>query len=79
MSAGPRTHGPMEVRSIMPGRIAALLVAEGQEVKAGQGLVVVEAMKMENEIPSPKSGRVGRVRVRPGEVVEAGAVLLSVE
>jgi biotin carboxyl carrier protein len=71
--------GRVDVRSVMPGRIAALLVKEGDRVKAGQGVVVVEAMKMENELPAPKDGRISAVRVRAGETVEAGAVLMSVE
>jgi len=76
---GHHVDGRVEVRSIMPGRVTALLVAQGQAVKAGQGLVVVEAMKMENEIPAPKQGTITSVRVKPGETVEAGAVLLTVD
>ena len=78
-SGPPVLEGPVEVRAIMPGRITALLVKEGQEVRSGQGVVVVEAMKMENELLAPKEGRVTRIRVRPGETVEAGAGLLTVE
>ncbi|HYS77784.1 MAG TPA: acetyl-CoA carboxylase biotin carboxyl carrier protein subunit, partial [Candidatus Dormibacteraeota bacterium] len=59
--------------------IVALLAREGQEVTAGQGVVVVEAMKMENELPAPKGGRVTRIRVRPGDTVEAGAGLFTVD
>ncbi len=70
--------GPVEVRAIMPGKITALLVKEGEEVRSGQGVVVVEAMKMENELPAPKDGRVTRIRVRLGETVEAGAPLFTV-
>ena len=77
--ARPAREGPVDVRAIMPGRIRALLVHEGDSVKSGQGVVVVEAMKMENEIPAPKDGRVSRVRVRPGDTVEAGAALFTVE
>jgi biotin carboxyl carrier protein len=79
--AGPghEIEGRVEVRSIMPGRVTALLVVQGQAVKSGQGLVVVEAMKMENEIPAPKDGTITSVRVKPGETVEAGAVLLTVD
>src|SRR5256885_2049822 len=73
--APPVLEGPVEVRAIMPGKIAALLVEEGQEVRSGQGVLVVEAMKMENELLAPKDGRVTRIRVRPGETVEAGAAL----
>ena len=72
-------EGPVEVRAVMPGKIAALLVQEGQEVRAGQGVLVVEAMKMENELGAPKDGRVSRIRVRPKDTVEAGAVLFVVE
>ena len=75
----PVLEGPVEVRAIMPGKITALLVKEGQEVRSGQGVVVVEAMKMENELLAPKEGRVTRIRVRPGETVEAGAGLFTVE
>ena len=67
------------MRAIMPGRITTLLVKEGQEVRSGQGVLVVEAMKMENELLAPKEGRVTRIRVRPGETVEAGAGLFTVE
>ena len=75
----PVLEGPVEVRAIMPGRITTLLVKEGQEVRSGQGVLVVEAMKMENELLAPKDGRVTRIRVRPGETVEAGAALFTVE
>ena len=78
-SARPDVEGPVEVRAIMPGKVAALLVKEGQEVKSGQGVVVVEAMKMENELVSPKEGRVTRIRVRPGETVESGSALFIIE
>jgi biotin carboxyl carrier protein len=71
-------EGPVEVRAIMPGKVTALLVKEGEEVRLGQGVVVVEAMKMENELPAPKDGRVTRIQVRPGETVEAGAPLFTV-
>jgi biotin carboxyl carrier protein len=77
--APPVLEGPVEVRAIMPGKITAFLVKEGQEVRSGQGVLVVEAMKMENELLAPKDGRVTRIRVRPGETVEAGAALFTVE
>lgn len=71
--------GPVEVRAIMPGKIAALLAPEGETVRSGQGVVVVEAMKMENEMVSPRDGRITSIRVRPGETVETGVVLFVVE
>lgn len=63
----------------MPGKVVRVLVASGDEVKTRQGLVVVEAMKMENELRSPKDGRVKDVRVQQGMSVEAGRVLVVVE
>jgi pyruvate carboxylase subunit B len=62
----------------MPGKIVRVLVGEGQAVEAHQGLVVVEAMKMQNEIPSPKAGVVERVLVREGDTVEHGQGLVVV-
>lgn len=78
--SGPlQQEGRVEVCSVMPGRVSAVLVREGEEVVAGQGLIVVEAMKMENEIRAPKAGRIVAVDVRTGETVEARAVLISLE
>jgi len=68
-----------EVTSIMPGKVVRVLVAAGDEVQAGQGLVVVEAMKMENEIGAPRPGRVKEVAVVPGTTVESGAKLVVLE
>ncbi len=63
----------------MPGRVVRVLVAAGDTVAARQGVVVVEAMKMENELRSPKAGRVKDVAVTPGTSVEAGRVLIVIE
>jgi biotin carboxyl carrier protein len=63
----------------MPGKIVAVLVGEGDAVEKGQGLVIVEAMKMENEVRSPIAGDVKEIKVKPGDTVEGGAVLLIVE
>jgi len=71
--------GPEGVVSVMPGRVVRVLVSPGDEVKTGQGLVVVEAMKMENEICAPRAGRIMAVHVEPGRAVEAGAILLVIE
>jgi len=68
--------GPAAIRAVMPGKVVTILAGEGTDVLAGQGLVVVEAMKMENEITAPRAGRVTEVKVRPGEAVEAGATLV---
>jgi biotin carboxyl carrier protein len=78
-SGNLKRHGNVDVRSTMPGRVTAVLVKEGETIRAGQGLVVVEAMKMENEIPAPKDGRVSGIRVKAGDSVEAGALLVNVE
>jgi biotin carboxyl carrier protein len=72
-------EGEQRVVAPMPGKVVRILVSPGQEVKARQGLVVVEAMKMESEIASPKAGRVKEVGVKEGMSVEAGRVLAIVE
>jgi biotin carboxyl carrier protein len=63
----------------MAGRIVKVLVQRGDAVVANQGLVVVEAMKMENELRSPRAGRVKEVAVAAGASVEAGRVLMVIE
>lgn len=74
--AGPHEES---VVSVMPGRVVRLLVTDGQVVERGQGVVVVEAMKMENEIAAGKAGRVSAIAVKPGQAVEAGTVLLVID
>jgi biotin carboxyl carrier protein len=74
-AAGSDT-GPRAVVAPMPGRIVKVLVQPGEAVQARQGLVVVEAMKMENEVRAPHAGIVADVRVREGSSVEANAVLV---
>jgi pyruvate carboxylase subunit B len=63
----------------MPGKIVRLLVAVGDTVETGQGLLVVEAMKMQNEIRSPKNGKVERLLAKEGQNVNAGEVLAWVD
>jgi biotin carboxyl carrier protein len=77
--AAAGAHGEQAVTAPMPGRVVRVLVSAGDEVAARQGVVVVEAMKMENELRSPKAGRVKEVSVTPGTSVEAGRVLLVIE
>lgn len=72
-------QGRAEIAALMPGKIVSLLVSQGDLVEAGQGLLVVEAMKMQNEVTSPKTGRVVEVRAAAGSAVAAGEVLLVVE
>ena len=63
----------------MPGRVIRVLVEAGQEVEAGQGLIVVEAMKMQNEMKSPKAGKILEIRTLAGSAVAAGDALLVLE
>ena len=78
-SDGAQAAGPVAVSAPMPGKVVRILTAEGEEVSQGQGLVVVEAMKMQNELGSPKSGRIRAVRVAEGQAVNAGEPLVLVE
>ena len=72
-----RTHIATVLKAPMPGLVTRILVKDGDTVKAGTPLVVMEAMKMENELRSPGAGTVRSVRVRPGEAVEVGAELVT--
>ena len=71
--------GPRNIVAPMPGRVVRVLVAENCEVEAGQGIVVVEAMKMQNEIKSPKKGVLKKISAAPGAAVNPGDVLAIVE
>jgi len=75
--SGP-SSGTKAVTAYMPGRVVAVLVNEGDEVGAGQGVVVLEAMKMENEIRSEVPGVVSQILVEPGQPVEGGDVLFVI-
>jgi biotin carboxyl carrier protein len=72
-------EGPRKLLAPMPGKVVRLLVKEGAEVDAGQGLLVVEAMKMQNEVKSPKHGVVQKMVATEGSAVNAGDVLAIVE
>jgi biotin carboxyl carrier protein len=76
---GGVAKGPVSVVAPMPGRVARVLVKVGDAVEVRQGLVVVEAMKMENELRSPRAGTVVDVRAREGARVEAQTVLVVVD
>jgi biotin carboxyl carrier protein len=71
--------GQMNIKAPMPGLVKAVLVAEGDEVQEGQRLVVLEAMKMENEITTPRQGRVAAVHIAQGATVESGKPLVTLE
>ncbi len=77
--SGAGAEGPRSVKAPMPGRVVRVLAEAGAEVAEGQGVVVIEAMKMQNELKSPKAGRVSRVSVAPGDTVGSGDVLVVVE
>jgi len=72
-------QGLQRIAASMPGKVIRVLVETGDMVEEGQGLVVVEAMKMQNEMKSPKAGRVVEIRARPDATVGAGEILVVVE
>ncbi len=71
--------GRVELRAMMPGRVVNLLVKPGDEVMADQGILVVEAMKMENELKTPKAGKVLEIKVSVGQAVEKGEILAVID
>ena len=71
--------GRAEIRTAMPGKVVRILAALDTQVEKGGGLIVVEAMKMQNEMRSPKDGRIVEIRVAEGDTVSAGDVLMIVE
>ena len=71
--------GPRQLIAPMPGKVVRVLVSDANEVEAGQGILVIEAMKMQNEIKSPKKGRVQKIAVQSGASVNAGDLLAVVE
>jgi biotin carboxyl carrier protein len=75
----PAVSGPQEIRAEMPGKVVKVAASVGDEVDAGQGVVVIEAMKMENEIPSPIAGVVTAIAAAEGDTVESGDALFTVE
>jgi biotin carboxyl carrier protein len=78
-SAGAHDHGVAEIVSPMPGKIVRILVEAGARVEAGAGIVVVEAMKMQNEMKAPKAGVVVSIVAEAGATVNAGDVLAVIE
>ncbi len=77
--AGAGDAGPRAVKAPMPGKVVRVLVEPGATVEAGQGVIVIEAMKMQNELKAPKPGRVSKVSAAVGDTVAAGAVLVVIE
>ncbi len=74
---GDKAHGPRPVRAPMPGLVTRVEVAAGDTVRPGQGVAIIEAMKMENELRAEAPGVVARVLVSAGQAVEKGAVLVE--
>jgi len=72
-------RGPKKLTAPMPGKVVRVLASQGAEVEAGAGVLVVEAMKMQNEVKSPKKGTIQRILVNEGAAVNAGDVLAIVE
>lgn len=72
-------QGPKKLTAPMPGKVVRILVREGTEIEAGAGILVVEAMKMQNEVKSPKKGIVQKITVKEGAAVNSGDVLAIVE
>jgi biotin carboxyl carrier protein len=71
--------GAAEITAQMPGKVVRVLVEAGQEVATGAGVLIVEAMKMQNEMNSPRAGVVASVNVSAGDTVEAGQLLATIE
>jgi biotin carboxyl carrier protein len=78
-SLGRQLSGRIELKAMMPGRVVSVLVNPGDQIEAEHGVLTVEAMKMENEIRSPKAGKVVEVRVTAGQTVEKGEILAIIE
>jgi biotin carboxyl carrier protein len=77
--AGAQAHGgPLEVHAIIPGRVVAVSVKSGETVEAGQQMLVVEAMKMQNELRAPREGTIERVGVEVGQNIEVGDLLVVI-
>ena len=72
-------QGTAQIRAPMPGKVIRVLLKDGDSVQANQGILVMEAMKMQNEIKSPKSGTVKKIGVTAGSAVNSGDLLAEVE
>lgn len=78
-SSGEHGDGAAEIRTAMPGKVVRILVEKGAAIEKGDGVLVVEAMKMQNELKSPKAGTVKNINVEEGSTVAAGDVLAIIE
>jgi biotin carboxyl carrier protein len=73
------TAGPQKLTASMPGKVVRILTTAGAHVKAGQGIAVIEAMKMQNELRSPRDGKISAILVQQGKAVNAGEVVAIIE
>lgn len=78
-SAAAGSGGRVTLSASMPGKVVRILLAPGDEVKAHQGVLIVEAMKMQNEVQAPRAGKVAEIRVREGQTVISGETLAVIE
>jgi biotin carboxyl carrier protein len=78
-AAGANAEGISEIKTAMPGKLVRILTEVGAEVKQGEGVLVVEAMKMQNEMKSPKDGIIKEIRFAEGATVNAGDILAVIE
>jgi biotin carboxyl carrier protein len=77
--AAASSLGPLEVRAVIPGRVVAINVEAGDAIETGQQMLVIEAMKMQNELRCSHAGTVSRVAVSPGDLIEVGDLLIVIE
>ena len=77
--AGAEADGHAEIRTAMPGKVVRILKSSGDSVTKGEGVIVVEAMKMQNELKSPRDGTIGEFKVAEGDTVGAGDVLVVID
>ncbi len=77
--ASSRKDGSVQVKAPIPGRITRILIPEGERVKQDQPVLCLDAMKLENEIPSPQAGKVEKIAVIPGQAVEKGELLFTIQ
>ncbi len=79
VAEGDASAGKAEIRTAMPGKVVRLLKKFGETVTKGEGMIVVEAMKMQNEMRAPKDGTIGQIKVVEGDTVAAGDVLVVID
>ena len=78
-SGAEHADGLVELKTAMPGKVVSILLEAGSTVEKGDGVMVVEAMKMQNELKSPKAGVIKEIRVTEGAAVSAGDILATIE